>query len=213
MNAAIGSTMRNSQRQDRNCKMTPEMVGPRAGATEMTTVTTPMVCPRRATGTRTSTVVISNGIMTAVPQACTTRPTISMVKPGARPAISVPRQNVLMAPMKICRVVKRCWMNPVVGMTTAMVSRNPVATHWAVRALIPRSSISTGSATDMIVSFKITTNAEHNSRPMTSLLREPSPGVAELSSVTVGSAMDSLVSSATALRYPPSVVTRSLVEP
>ena len=44
-----------------------------------------------------------------------------------------------------------------VGMTTAMVSMNAVVSHCTVRALMPRSTIRWGSATLMIVSFKIIT--------------------------------------------------------
>ena len=64
------------------------------------------------------------------------------------------------------RVVNRCSRKPVVGMTTAMVSMNAVVSHCPVRALTPRSTINRGSATPMIVSFRITTNAATSRVPM-----------------------------------------------
>ena len=47
-------------------------------------------------------VVISSGIMIAVPDAWTTRATSSIGKPGERNAISVPSENRLIAAMKTC---------------------------------------------------------------------------------------------------------------
>jgi hypothetical protein len=73
--------------------------------------------------------------------------------------------------MKIARVCKRCSMKPVIGMTTAIVSRNAVVTHCAAAAVTPRLSMSGGIATLMIVSFRITTKAETSSKLMTSRLR------------------------------------------
>jgi hypothetical protein len=64
-----------------------------AGATAITTVMVPMVAPRRSTGTSRITEVISSGIITAVPAACTTRPAISIGKPGASAEIRVPVLN------------------------------------------------------------------------------------------------------------------------
>ena len=52
------------------------------------------------------------------------------------------------------------------GMTTAMVSMNAVVSHCAVAAPTENSSISSGSATDMMVSFRMTTNAAATSRPI-----------------------------------------------
>ena len=48
--------------------MTPEIVGPIAGATEMTMETLPIVRPRCAGGTSVMMVVMSSGIMIAVPR-------------------------------------------------------------------------------------------------------------------------------------------------
>ena len=83
MASAIGSTNQNIQRQDSAFRMRPEMVGPMAGATDMTIETLPMVLPRSSAGTRFISVVISSGIMIAVPDACTTRATSSTSNPGA----------------------------------------------------------------------------------------------------------------------------------
>ena len=105
---AIGSTSRNIQRQSSTLRISPEIVGPMAGATEMTIEMLPMVRPRDAGGTSVITVVISSGIMMAVPLACTTRANSSTSKPGASAAISVPVLNSVMAVMKTGRVLKRC---------------------------------------------------------------------------------------------------------
>ena len=110
--------------------MMPEMVGPMAGATEMTIEMLPIVRPRVAAGTSVITVVISSGIMIAVPEAWTTRPSSSTPKPGAIAEMAVPRLNRLIAVMKTGRVLKRCSRKPVIGMTTAIVSMKPVVSHW-----------------------------------------------------------------------------------
>ena len=69
------------------------MVGPIAGATDITMEMLPIVLPREAGGTTVMTVVISSGIMIAVPEAWTTRATSSTGNPGARNAMSVPSEN------------------------------------------------------------------------------------------------------------------------
>ena len=73
--------------------MRPEIAGPIAGATDMTIEIRPMMRPRSPSGTNVRTVVISSGIMIAVPEACTTRPTISTLNPGDVAAIRVPAEN------------------------------------------------------------------------------------------------------------------------
>ena len=80
-------------RQDRNCSTSPEIVGPIAGATEIAMLMLPITTPRRSIGTRVSTVVISSGIIIAVPDACTIRAGSSSQKPGEIAASSVPVQN------------------------------------------------------------------------------------------------------------------------
>src|SRR5699024_3247217 len=59
----------------------------------------------------------------------------------------------------MARVEKRCRRNPVVGITTAMVSINAVVSHCACTAVMPRSSMRCGIATPIVVSFNIATNA------------------------------------------------------
>ena len=90
---AIGRTRMNIHRHESVLRMMPEMVGPIAGATEMTIEMLPIVRPRTAGGTTVMTVVMSSGIMMAVPVACTMRPTSSTSKPGAIAAMSVPSEN------------------------------------------------------------------------------------------------------------------------
>jgi hypothetical protein len=53
-------------------------------------------------------------------------------------------------------------------MSTAIVSRNPLVSHCAVPTVTPRSAMSAGSATLMIVSLRIMTNAEPTSSQITS---------------------------------------------
>ncbi len=129
VSTAIGSTSPNMKRHDRNCRMIPEIVGPIAGATEMTMLTLPIMTPRRSIGTRVRMVVISSGIMIAVPDACTMRAPRSTQNPGARVAIKVPAQNRPIAAPNTIRVDNRWSRKPVVGMTTAMVSMNAVVSH------------------------------------------------------------------------------------
>ncbi len=75
------------------------MVGPMAGATDMTIEMLPMVLPRDSGGTRVITVVISSGIMMAVPTAWMTRPNTKSSRPGERAQISVPTEKIAMASM------------------------------------------------------------------------------------------------------------------
>ena len=138
-----------------------------AGATEMAMLTLPITRPRRSSGTRVKMVVISNGSMIAVPEAWTIRPSSSTQKPGAIPANRVPVLNNPSAAAYTVRVEKRCSRNPVVGMTTAMVSMKAVVSHWTVLAVRSRSTISTGSATPMIVSLRMTTKVATSSVAMT----------------------------------------------
>ena len=95
----------------------------------------PIVLPRVSGGTSVMTVVISSGIMIAVPDAWITRATTSSSRPGASAAASVPIENSDIARMKIARVCRRCSRKPVIGMTTAIVSRNAVVTHCAALAV------------------------------------------------------------------------------
>src|SRR5688572_28022853 len=131
----------------------------------------PIVLPRVSGGTSVITVVINSGIMIAVPAAWITRAATSTVRPGASAATSVPTENNDIAAMKTVRVCRRCSRKPVTGITTAIVKRNAVVTHWAAFAVTPRLSMSRGMATLMIVSLRITTNDATNNRLMTSLLR------------------------------------------
>src|SRR5699024_296275 len=65
------------------------------------------------------------------------------------------------------RVEKRPIRKPVSGITTAMVSMKPVVSHCAVSSLRSRSAMIGGSATDRIVSFRITTKALTSSSVIT----------------------------------------------
>ncbi|OSY39225.1 hypothetical protein BG845_03495 [Pseudonocardia autotrophica] len=95
--SAIGRTSQNIQRQPSAERITPDSAGPIAGATAMTIEMVPIVCPRREAGTSRRIVVISSGIITAVPVACTTRPASSTPKAGATAHSRVPALNRLIA--------------------------------------------------------------------------------------------------------------------
>jgi hypothetical protein len=168
---AIGSTVQKIPRQSKTLRIKPETVGPSAGATEITMEMLPITTPRAAGGTRFSTVVMSSGIMMAVPLACTTRPPTSISNPGDVAQMSVPVVNRPIAARNSERVENRWIRNPVTGITTAIVSRNAVASHCPVVGWMRRSSIRRGSATFMIVSLRITTNADTSRMVMTSLSR------------------------------------------
>ena len=170
-NSAIGSTRMKMKRQSSACTISPPTAGPTAGATDMTMEMLPMVLPRSCGGTSVITVVMSSGIMIAVPLACTTRPTSSTSNPGAIAAIAVPRLNRLIARMNTVRVLRRCMRKPVVGITMAMVSMKAVDSHWAVLASMRRSSITRGTATPTMVSLRNTTNVATSIRLMTRRLR------------------------------------------
>ncbi|MCB5293348.1 hypothetical protein BJQ90_02796 [Arthrobacter sp. SO3] len=71
-----------------------------------------------------------------------------------------------MASIKTARVVSRCRMKPVVGITTAIVSIKPVDSHCTVGAVTPRSTISRCSATFMMVSFRMTTKVATSRVPI-----------------------------------------------
>ena len=85
--------------------------------------------PRSESGTSVSTVVMSNGIMMAVPVACTTRPAMRTLNTGAVAAMSVPIVKSDIAVMNTGRVLRRSSRNPVIGMTTAIVSAKAVVSH------------------------------------------------------------------------------------
>jgi hypothetical protein len=132
----------------------------------MTIDTRPMMRPRDCGGTIVMIVVISSGIMIAVPDACTTRATRSISNPGERNAMRVPAENSDIAAMNIARVVKRRSRKPVIGMMTAIVSMNAVVSHCAATAVMPRSPIRWGIATPIVVSLRIATNAAASSSQM-----------------------------------------------
>ena len=157
----MGSIVQNNMCQllPTNFRMKPDTVGPMAGATAMTIDRLPIIVPRLSSGTRRSTVVISNGSSTAVPAAWMMRPTMTMVKFGANAPITVPATNSPSDTRNSCRNVNFEMRKPVTGMTTAIVSRNAVVTHWARAAVMSRSALMTGMATLITVSLRIATNA------------------------------------------------------
>ena len=129
-NASLtGSTKAKINLHEPICRISPDNAGPIAGATEIASIMLPITRPLACSGTTVMTVVMSSGIMTAVPLAWTMRPSSSTSKPGATAAIAVPRLNRLIAAMKTWRSRNRSMMKPVAGMTTAMVSMKPVVSH------------------------------------------------------------------------------------
>ena len=94
-------------------------------------MTLPITRPRSCSGTTVISVVISSGIITAVPPAWMIRAASSTSKFGATARAAVPVENVPIATAYAVRVVTRCRNQPVTGMTAAMVSMNTVDSHWA----------------------------------------------------------------------------------
>ena len=99
--------------------------------------------------------------------AWTTRATSSTENAGANAASSVPAQKIPIASPKAKRVVTRCRNQPVIGMTTAIVSMNAVESHWAALASTRSRAISRGIALIMIVSLRITTKVAPTSQRST----------------------------------------------
>src|ERR1051325_8472163 len=124
----------------------------------------PIIRPRAVGGTSVMTVVMRSGIITAVPAAWITRATISTGSPGEMAAVSVPRENSVIARMKIGRVLMRWIRKPVTGIITAIVNRKAVVSQCGAVAGTARLAMSCGRATAMIVSLRITTNAETSIR-------------------------------------------------
>ena len=77
--------------------MMPDTTGPNAGATEIASIMLPMTWPRSCSGTTCISVVMSSGIITAVPAAWMLRATSSTSNVGASAASSVPARNVAIA--------------------------------------------------------------------------------------------------------------------
>lgn len=94
---AIGSTSTKSQRHEPICSTAPEITGPIAGATEMASVTLPITLPRSCSGTTVISVVISSGIITAVPPAWMIRPRSSTANDGANEDSAVPARKTPIA--------------------------------------------------------------------------------------------------------------------
>src|SRR6185436_15734458 len=126
---ATGRTRPNIHRHDSHFRITPDTAGPSAGATDIARVTLPITRPRSCAGTTVISVVISSGIITAVPPAWTTRAASSTGNAGASAASSVPAQKTVIAVANAARVLTRWRNQPVTGMTTAMVSMNAVDSH------------------------------------------------------------------------------------
>ena len=63
------------------------------------------------------------------------------------------------ARMNTGRVLSRWSSQPVIGMTTAIVRANAVVSHWPSAGVTSRSSMISGIATLIVVSFKKTTKA------------------------------------------------------
>ena len=114
------------------------MVGPMAGATDMTIEMLPIVLPRASGGTS----VIDRGHQQrhhdrragGLDDAAEDQQR-EAGRSGRRSACR--REKIDIARMKIGRVFMRCSRKPVTGMTTAMVSRNAVVSHCAALAVTP----------------------------------------------------------------------------
>ncbi len=168
---AIGRTAAKISRHEPSWSSTPETAGPSAGATDIANVTLPITRPRSVGGTTVMSVVISSGIITAVPPAWMMRASSRTQNAGATSASVVPAMKVAIATVNAVRVLTRCRNQPVTGMTDAIVSRNAVDSHCAAFTETPKSSASRGIALIMIVSLRITVNVAATSQVTTAGVR------------------------------------------
>ena len=83
----------------------PPTTGPTAGPADMTMPARPMAVPRFSTGNTSMGTTATSGMSTPEPAACSTRPTIRNVKPGATAHNSVPSANTSVAPKNNVRVL------------------------------------------------------------------------------------------------------------
>lgn len=107
----------------------PATVCPRAGPTAMTTAIRPITVPRRSAATTVMVTAIIRGSTTAVPAPWKSRSSSWTPNHGTSAASRVPSRNAATATMKTARVENRSSIQPVVGMTTAIVSMKPVSSH------------------------------------------------------------------------------------
>jgi len=105
--------------------------------------------------------------MMAVPLAWISRPASRLGNAQPSAATRVPALNSDIASANTARVDRRAISQPVTGITTAMVSMNPVVSHWAVRSSMARSAMIRDSATLSAVSLRITTKAPTRSTAST----------------------------------------------
>src|SRR5699024_9255417 len=168
--AAKITPIQNIHCHDMADKIAPPTVGPIAGPTPITIEMVPIIAPRRSAGTRRMTVVMTRGIITAVPDACTTRPVSRAPKFGAIAHSVEPSAKEVMATRNIARGEKRSSRKPVMGMTTAIVTKNPLMSHWTVAILTSRVLDNSDNAIETVVSFKIITKAAMTITPMMRLV-------------------------------------------
>ena len=111
----------------------PEIVGPIAGATEISTLMLPIT--RTAAGPATGRARLSSAAGSSPRRRRLGRraPSSSSQKPGEIAANRAPAENRPMARPKTVRVDSRCSRKPAVGMTMAIVSMNAVVSHRPVR--------------------------------------------------------------------------------
>src|SRR5690606_1725852 len=131
----------------------------------------PITRPRSRAGTTVIRVVMSSGIITAVPDAWMIRAASNTGKAGATTASAVPMLNTVMAVANAVRVVTRWRNQPVTGITEAIVSMNAVESDCAATSSICSPSISWGIAFIMIVSLRMTTKAAATSHITTGGVR------------------------------------------
>src|SRR5699024_8058490 len=104
-------TVINKNLQPKYSTITPDKVGPIAGANIMTNPTIPMIFPRLCGGYINKNTLNNIGINNPVPAACINRPINSTEKVGAEAAIIVPTVKVIIVPINNCLVVNHCKSN------------------------------------------------------------------------------------------------------
>lgn len=118
-----GKEIQKIQFQVKFSKISPEIVGPTAGANIITSPIIPIAEPRLCSGKISKIVLNINGSNSAVPTACTTRPIINIANVGESAAMSVPAIEKLTAVKNKPRVVNHCKSNPEIGTNIPSVSK------------------------------------------------------------------------------------------
>ena len=105
-----------------------------------------MAVPRLWIGKIANRIVCISGMIIPPLAACTIRPSSSTGYTGATAQMTVPTRKMAIAAKNIVRVVNFWIRNAVAGIMIPLTSMNSVVTHWAVFAVMPKSTMNAGRA-------------------------------------------------------------------